>query len=517
MQIDVAKEKLCINKIVGQKNDCLIVEGDMIVPDIKPDILNTISTSGNVCIYKKEVLEGKVRIDGEVNVYVIYLADNEESSTRSLNTSIDFTQIVDFENCNTGMSLDDNMSIKSLECKVLNGRKINVKATLQFEGTVYSNENVDIIKQVNNLNDIQSLESNLTLNSLVGEGCTKTYAKDTIMIENIDNLAEILKTDLSIVNKDLKVSYNKVLGKADILVKMLYLTEDNRIKTVETKIPVMGFVDIENVTEEHICDMKYKLKNVVIKPNQVEEHSVYMEVELELYCRVYENKEIKIIQDLYSPSQSLSFNQRKLNTMSNKCCNRSVCGIKEKIEFPELNGNQIYDVSINPSVLNRNITNSKVIFEGELELCFIYATNSLTGVQSKQIKLPFNHEVEITDMKTNSNIELEIEIASHNFIVNSDGFVECQIDLAFLLNVSNMLEINVINEVTKDETRNRQIYSMVIYFVKPKDTLWKIAKQFGSTIPDIVRVNKIEDENKIYPGQQLFIPKYVYTKTEISA
>ena len=53
MQIDVAKEKLCINKIVGQKNDCLIVEGDMIVPDIKPDILNTISTSGNVCIYKK--------------------------------------------------------------------------------------------------------------------------------------------------------------------------------------------------------------------------------------------------------------------------------------------------------------------------------------------------------------------------------------------------------------------------------------------------------------------------------
>ena len=120
-------------------------------------------------------------------------------------------------------------------------------------------------------------------------------------------------------------------------------------------------------------------------------------------------------------------------------------------------------------------------------------------------------------MKTNSNIELEIEIASHNFIVNSDGFVECQIDLAFLLNVSNMLEINVINEVTKDETRNRQIYSMVIYFVKPKDTLWKIAKQFGSTIPDIVRVNKIEDENKIYPGQQLFIPKYVYTKTEISA
>ena len=30
---------------------------------------------------------------------------------------------------------------------------------------------------------------------------------------------------------------------------------------------------------------------IVGKPNSVEEHSVYIEVEVELYCRVYENKE----------------------------------------------------------------------------------------------------------------------------------------------------------------------------------------------------------------------------------
>ncbi len=39
---------------------------------------------------QKEVLEGKVRIDGEVEVYVIYLADSENEETRSLATSVDF-------------------------------------------------------------------------------------------------------------------------------------------------------------------------------------------------------------------------------------------------------------------------------------------------------------------------------------------------------------------------------------------------------------------------------------------
>ena len=99
MQVDVTKEKFVLNKIVGQKSETIVVEGDMIVPDIKPDILNTINTTGNVCIYKKEVLDGKIRIDGDVNVYVMYLADNEEEATRSLNTNIDFSQVLEFEGC----------------------------------------------------------------------------------------------------------------------------------------------------------------------------------------------------------------------------------------------------------------------------------------------------------------------------------------------------------------------------------------------------------------------------------
>lgn len=99
MQVDVTRENFVLNKIVGQKNETVVVEGDIIVPDVKPDILNTINTTGNVCIYKKEVLEGKIRIDGDVNVYVMYLADSEEENTRSLNTNIDFTLSLDFDGC----------------------------------------------------------------------------------------------------------------------------------------------------------------------------------------------------------------------------------------------------------------------------------------------------------------------------------------------------------------------------------------------------------------------------------
>ena len=54
---------------------------------------------------------------------------------------------------------------------------------------------------------------------------------------------------------------------------------------------------------------------------------------------------------------------------------------------------------------------------------------------------------------------------------------------------------------------------MVIYFVKPGDTLWKIAKRYRSTVEDIARVNNIENPDRISVGQQLFIPKCSMCRT----
>jgi LysM repeat protein len=46
-----------------------------------------------------------------------------------------------------------------------------------------------------------------------------------------------------------------------------------------------------------------------------------------------------------------------------------------------------------------------------------------------------------------------------------------------------------------------------IYNVQPKDTLYKIALKFDTTIKEIIELNHLTDKNLIYPGQQLKIPK----------
>ena len=407
MLLETEKERVCINKIVGQNEKEATVEGDVIVNDIKPDVLNIISVDGVPCIYKKEVMDGKVRIDGSINTYIMYLADDENSSVRSLNTVLDFTDIIDIDGCISGMELKHKINIKNIECKILNGRKINVKANINISAKVYSNEDVEIVSNMNDIDDIQVLSSSKTINSLIGSGNTKAFAKDTISLDVADELAEIMKANIRIIDKDIKLSYNKVLAKADVNISIIYLTEDNRIKNVNTSIPVMGFVDIESISDDSICDVDYQINNLIIKPNSGDTHSIYVEAEIEITCCAYETKNINLIDDLYSISSNVNFKQKELVTISGKQNLKEICDIKEELNIPEINGNRLYNVKTIPSILNTTVKNGKIIYEGEILIELLFEMNS--SINSKNINVPFNFEVMSDEIEENCIVDTNIE------------------------------------------------------------------------------------------------------------
>ena len=509
MAIDTLKENLCVNQIIGKAKENIVAEGDVIIPDIKPDILSTINTNGTICIYKKEVLDGKIRIDGGVQVYIMYLADDENSNVRGINTVIDFTKVIDMENADSSMSMETNINLNTIECKILNGRKVNIKVGIDVEASIYSNENVEFIKDIESMDDIQVLNISESMDSLLGNGMTKAYAKDTITIENNDNLSEILKVNLNIINKETKTSYNKILAKADMQVNIVYLTEDNRINEVNWQIPVMGFIDMQDISDDNLCNVKYEIKNVLIKPNSVEEHSIYIEVELEISCNVFEKKELNVIQDLYSPSENLDISQKNITVMQNKQNVSNRCLIKEKIIAPELQNARICNTEVSPKILKQNIYNDKIMYDGELQIKFMFISGTTNRLDVKVQTLPFNYSLDCPGVLSNYNLNTNIDIVTQNFENMPDGSIEANVELDINADVSKMMEIKVIDNVELAENQDANIYSIVVYFVKPGDTLWNIAKRFRSTINAIASVNGIEDENKINVGQQLFIPKFV--------
>ena len=508
--IEAQRENLNINKVIAERKEIILAEGDMIVPDSKPDILNTIGTSGIASIYKKEVQSEKVRLDGTVNAYIMYMPDGADDTVRGLNTSVDFSESLNVPNCQEGMNVISDVKIKSIEAKVINGRKIGIKATLEVNLKIYSNDNVEIINEVQNEEDVQILKEDLKLNSLVGTGSTKIYAKDNIQIDNMDNLAEILQAQVWLVDKDIKISYNKVLTKAEAEIKIMYLTEDNRINIVTYKIPVVGFIDIPDVSEENICDVNYEIKNIIIKPNSQDEHSIYVEIEIEVTCCAYEEKQINLIQDMYSPTQNLNFEKKQITTMTSKQNISGVKQIREKINMNDIDGLNLLDVETTPVILNENKINTKIMYEAELNMKFIFE-NSRTQIITKDAKIPFEYTIENLQNGESLNTDSNMEVKTQDFLIQDGGDINCNIDVQTNTNMYRTANINMIDKIQENGDREEQDYSIVIYIVKKGDTLWNIAKEFGSTVDGIARVNGIENRDLIMPGQKLYIPKFERT------
>ena len=271
---------------------------------------------------------------------------------------------------------------------------------------------------------------------------------------------------------------------------------------------------MQNVSEDNICDINYEMKNMVIRPNPSEEHSIYVELEIEPTAVAFERKQINLIEDLYSPTSNLAYTQRGITSLTEKQENTKDVTVKENVKIQNIREDGLLDVEVILIISNTQITNTKIMYSGELSLNFIF-TNENT-VNSRIAKIPFEVSEENPSGTDRIDIETEILIKNTNFTVRSSEEVECEIDMQIFTKTSKNLSMNIIDniEAVDAEVADEDYDSLILYIVKPGDTLWKIAKQFNSTIDEIARMNGIENQDLISVGQKLYIPKFQMVRKE---
>ena len=321
-----------------------------------------------------------------------------------------------------------------------------------------------------------------------------------------------MKVDFCITDIEPKMSYNKVLVKANANMRVMYLTEDNQIKEVSGKIPLMGFIDMPNVTDTSECIAKTELRNLLIKPNNMEDHSIYVEADIDLFCRAYEKKEINMIEDVYSITNELELKRNTVKASTGQFTLKDTFTVKQKLTNPELIYGRILGANLTPIIENAEVRDNKIMYEGKINGEIV--ANSDNNVNAINLDIPFTFEISSERIRQNSNFETTLNIVNQTVESTDDGII-LEITLEANVVVQNNEELSFAQDINEGSPANENTYSMVIYFVKPGDTLWKIAKQFRSRVEDIARVNKIEDENKIYPGQQLYIPKFTRSRIAI--
>lgn len=518
MNIETIKENVNTSKYIGHEKKKVNVEGEVNVPDIKPDILSIINVTADAFITKKEVVDNKVKVDGIVETYIIYLSDDDTSSLRSITNTFNFTEYIDL------FGVTDNSFVKlkcasgPLECKVVNGRKVSVKCPVNLEVEAAEQCKYEIGKDIVDDRNVEVKKENVSFKTLYNCKCEETSLNETINLSDDDKpIGEILQANMRIIGKDYKTSYNKILAKAEAVISMVYIADDNTnsVETFETKVPVMGFIDVDGLTEDMEITLDYCIKEFNIKPvyQDLKACAISVTGDIEICAYIYNKANFDVISDLYSTEKKVICEYDTINVLQSNVNSNNTIEMTQSLLIPELESLKILNITANPVLSEINVLDGKLALEGNIEFNILFYRIDKKILENKKMELPFQQVVKIPELQSNMKVQTAIEIENIENRPIGGNQLQIRLDMNVNTTSNEEKEINSIRNIEVIDEELPSMPSIVIYYLKPGDTLWNIAKKFNTTVENIKEINELTDD-AIYPNEQIIIQKRRAVKSE---
>lgn len=518
MSVELIKDLFKFEQVLGENIAQTIVEGDILVPDTKPDITRVLSVNAKVELNKQEVEDDKIAVEGVTYFKILYVSENENQPLYSIDSSAKFKQDIEIEGIDTEMRGEVGVNVEHVDFTVNNERKVGIKAIINLTARVIEEKTVEITKDLEGLEDIQVLKETFQYTDVVGVSKSETLIKDGFELgEDEYEVREILKWDATVLERETKITDGKIIVGGIVNLELLYVDDeyDNQLKMIKRGIPFTHFVDIANVTN----DMQYKLKLSMnelyhdIKENiRGEKKIIEIEGVVEVEVKVIETQSREILVDAYSLSKGFEIIKEQIELKENVGISRTNVLVKETLDKPSDNPpvSEIFSVAVKPILMDYNVTTDQVTIDGILEATVMYkAMEESQSLHSFVQEVPFRHYVELGGSYEGMVAEIDLFMEEVDYGIINGEQVEINANVGTICEISYIKPIDVISAVEEieEEIDFKIKPSLTIYYMQSGDTLWNVAKKYHTTVQSIIETNGIEDAKDIGIGDHIIIEK----------
>lgn len=510
MQVSTERKMLNLNKSCINKVETKWIEQDIIVPDTKPDALKIIHVNVTPYVCEVEISNGKIKVVGKLNYFIIYRVDDEIFNTRGLFSSYPFNDIMDIKEVNKEMDISVIPKIKNVIFTLPNERKISIKSEIAFDIMARQRVNLNIINSFSPNENIESkIKTDTFSNILQNKNAIISSKDDVILPKEAQDFFEILNLSTKIINTDYKESYNKIMVKGDIEVVILYLSnnEQQRIKKTKVLVPFSAMIELENISDKSKFSINYNIQNFEIKENSDITTTKTMSADYRIQADVvmYEDDEIEYVDDFYSQTRELNYENSRIDVVKKQFNVNKNIEIRENLVNILQENENIIDYNFDVNSIIPSTSDNMVHIEGNVKVNMIVQNKESGNVDNKQVEVLVNADTEIENATSEAKIIVNISNNGMN-LSQSGKDVDIDMNIAIKAYIENVAPINIINDVEAKKLDLSNLDSMNIYIVKPGDTLWNIAKKYKTSVDKILKTNEdILDEDKINAGQKIFI------------
>ncbi len=507
--MELIKDTVSICEAAVRGTTQAMADGDIIVPDVKPDILKILQVDADACVTDKYIENGRLVINGRIDYKALYIPDKENVRIKSILTSMEFKQVVDARDADADVRPIVSVSVERVEFSAVNSRKLRLRAVAGIDYELCRIIETDICTDVED-EFAERKKRKIDFENTVDISEHSFTIKEALEVPSGQtSIAEILKTDVRISDTEYKTVTGKVIVKGSAGVCVLYTDEDGEIKYIEAELPFTEVFDADGVGEDSICDVDYCLMGVMceaLPDSDGDMRIAELDIDIAAAVRGVEIEEKEILSDCFIPYKNTKCETERIRlteTVERPAVQNT---LREIIDFPSnvpgVRG--VYNVMTNAFVTKAELQRNKIICEGKIEAYILYLTDSGENpVYSYKKDIPFSYMLDCRSGADAPDVNIKAVVRHVSYNLNSTGGLELRCLLDIESKLQKVTEIDNITDIIAEERNKRS--GIVIYFSREGDTVWDIAKSYAVPQEMIKQYNNA-DENSTDGGRKFFIP-----------
>lgn len=514
--MELVKKNIHMDYIKASASTQFVLEDDINLSDTKQDCDCICLEKGTVLIDEVKATENGALVRGRLLFAVLYHTDEDSKMLATMEGKIPFEEKVHMQGIDMGDTLKAAGTIEDLSVSIINSRKLNVQSVINLcvsaeeiydeevpvgihgaEGIEYRRTPMEVAQIAVNKNDIFRIREEITLPG------------------NYPNLFEILWSTLVLDDVEIRPLGDKLSIQGDLRILLIYESDEETIRSMESVIPFSGNIDCFGCQEDMIADIKYQIagQELSIRPdNDGEERVVALEALLELGIKLYEEAKVELITDIYGVAQEVSTEERKTVLRNLLVKNTGKLKVAEHVRTGMKNSSILSLLHCEGKVCldQTEMKENAMILSGTVPLQILY----ISGDDRKpydvlKTQLPYRYEMEVPGMLPGDCAEVQAALEQLQITILDGEELDVKAVPVFHVTAFRQKEHNLVGTVNVtplDVKKLGNMPGMVVYVVKPGDSLWSIGKKYYVSVDRLKKLNNLTSD-LLQPGQKLLIVK----------
>ena len=515
--MEINKEMLEVKEVSAKLGANVMVEGDIIIPDVNPDVREVLLADAVASIHTSEVRNGKLYISGNVQFQILYAPDEDDCELKSLSAAFPFSDTLDIPGGSDSKEYTVSVLTEHIGFTLVNSRKISMKVIVSVKARGFENKTIAPISSVNG-GKVQYRTTDYRIYTPVCEKHHDIMLSDLLTVpQNLPDMEDILKMDAWVGNSECKVMNGKVMVRGVLHTQTLYTAanETASIERVSHEIPFTEIIEAENVDDACHATVILTVKNITTTPRgdiNGDTKIINAEATIHAVLKASKMQPMTFVDDCYTTEGALETKMQQA-TLS-EFVSQDTCFFTEsqKAAIPvKTKAGNILCVTCKPILQETVFENQSLVLRGNLVTFLLYREHKDNGkgkIRSAVTETPFVY----TRPSAGHGLSVECDFWNETAVaeIAADGSVDIHATLCANLCVVKSVDTSFLAEIEWQETENSACDqpALIIYFTEDGDTLWNIAKKYGTTVEKIKTANGIE-EDTLLRGRKILIPKAV--------